>query len=291
MRRFVQNAGRRIFVPPFGPRWQFLAIAAVVLMLAWDWIDLADLMKARPPEPDWMLISGWLTLLVGLWWGWKMPEDLEQGLDRLAHRQVLAVTPERLCRFKRGLEESVVKRWAPLGGLVVVLGIALSFATAHYKWNLLFAATETLGGYIAGCCLGRLACYGTLGVRLFHDGFPLRVIAGHLDGAGGLRPIGDFYFRQATIVALPAVYLAVWLLLMPLGPFQGYGHWRTQYVLLLALAIAFEMIAFFLPLWSFHREMAKQRHDLLTRADRLSSEIADIQQHWKKSRQAKMRRP
>jgi hypothetical protein len=57
------------------------------------------------------------------------------------------------------------------------------------NWALLFAATETLGGYIAGCYLGRLACYGTLGVRLFHEGFPLRVIAGHLDGAGGLRPV------------------------------------------------------------------------------------------------------
>jgi len=45
----------------------------------------------------------------------------------------------------------------------------------------------------------------------------------------------------------------------------------------LALAIAFEMLAFFWPLWSFHREMAKQKHVLLPEADRLSSEIADFQ--------------
>ena len=261
-------------MPPFGRRLQFLAIAAVVLMLSWDSINS---MRARPSEPDWMLISGWLTLLVGLWWAWEMPEELEKGLDRLAHRQVLAVTAEGLCRLKRELEERVVKRWAPLGGLAVALGVALAFAAAHYKWSLLFAATETLGGYIAGCLLGRLACYGTLGVRLFHDGLPLRIIAGHLDGAGGLKPVGDFYFRQAMIVAPPAAYLAVWLLLMPLSPFQGYRVWRTQYVLLLALAIAFEMLAFFLPLWSFHREMAKQKHELLPEADRPSSEIANIQ--------------
>jgi hypothetical protein len=264
----------RTFVPPFGPRWQLLAIAAVVLMLAWDWV--VDLMSAYPA--DWMLISGWFMLVVGLWRAWEMPEELEQGLDRLAHRQVLAVMPERLCRFKRELEGSVVKRWAPLGGLIVALGIALAFAIAYYNWSLLFAATETLGGYIAGCYLGRQACYGTLGARLFHEGFPLRVTAGHLDGAGGLRPVGDFYFRQAMIVALPAVYLAVWLLLMPLDRFKMYGAWRKPYALLLALAIAFEWLAFFWPLWSFHREMAKQKHVLLREADRLSSEIADIQQ-------------
>lgn len=134
-------------MPPFGPRWQFLAIAAVVLMLAWDWV--VDLISAHPA--DWMLISGWFMLVVGLLRAWEMPEELEQGLDRLAHRQVLAVTPERLCRFKRELEGSVVKRWAPLGGLIVALGIALAFAIANYNWSLLFAATETLGGYIAGC--------------------------------------------------------------------------------------------------------------------------------------------
>jgi hypothetical protein len=278
MRRFVQGAVRRTFVPPFGSRWQYLVIAAVVLMLARTWIVV--LMSAH--QADWMLISGWFMLLVGLWLAGEMPEELEQGLDRLAHRHVLTVTPEQLCRFKGELEGSVIKRWAPLGGLLVALGIALAFAYVCYirgpSGYLLFAATETLGGYIAGCYLGRLACYGTLGARLFQEGFPLRVIAGHLDGAGGLRPVGDFYFRQAMIVALPALFLAVWLLLLPLPSFQGYRDWRTPYASLLALAIACEMLAFFWPLWSFHREMAKQKHVLLREADRLSSEIADIQQ-------------
>jgi hypothetical protein len=248
-------------------------------MLAGIWI--VELMSAH--LVDWLLISGWFMLLVGLWWAREMPEELEQGLDRLAQRHVLAVTPERLCRFKRELEASVVKRWAPSGGVLVALGIALAFAIVCYKRGpspgcLLLAATETLGGYIAGCYLGRLACYGTLGVRLFQEGFVLRVIAGHLDGAGGLRPVGDFYFRQAMIVALPALFLAVWLLLLPLPRFQKmYGDWRTPYASLLALAIACEMLAFFWPLWSFHLEMAKQKHALLREADRLSSEIVDIQ--------------
>ena len=60
-------------MPPFGPRWQFLAIAAVVLMLAWDWV--VDLISAHPA--DWMLISGWFMLVVGLLRAWEMPEELE----------------------------------------------------------------------------------------------------------------------------------------------------------------------------------------------------------------------
>jgi integrase len=68
------------------------------------------------------------------------------------------------------------------------------------------------------------------------------------------------------IVALPALFLAVWLLLLPLPRFQGYRDWRTPYASLLALAIACEMLAFFWPLWSFHREMAKQKHVLLREA-------------------------
>jgi hypothetical protein len=51
MRRFVQGAVRRTFVPPFGSRWQYLVIAAAVLMLAWDWIEY--LMSAH--QADWML--------------------------------------------------------------------------------------------------------------------------------------------------------------------------------------------------------------------------------------------
>jgi hypothetical protein len=55
------------------------------------------------------------------------------------------------------------------------------------------------------------------------------------------------------------------------------GHYRPflgQYLGLLALAIAFEILAFVLPMWSLHRRMKNQKEtEFLAEADRLSQVI------------------
>ena len=62
-------------MPPFGPRWHFFAIAAVVLMLAWDWV--VDLISAYPE--DWMLISGWFMLVGACGVRGRCPRNLSKG--------------------------------------------------------------------------------------------------------------------------------------------------------------------------------------------------------------------
>ena len=80
------------------------------------------------------------------------------------------------------------------------------------------------------------------------------------------------------VVAIPAIFLAIWLLLIPLPYFHPlYHHWQRVYAGLLALAIVFEMLAFLIPLRSFHCEMERQKRILLQEADKLSPEIAEIQ--------------
>jgi hypothetical protein len=270
----------RILVPPFGPRVQrfLIAIAAAALLLIW----IGESFEGRR---DWLLITGWLAFIVGLWMAETLPERLEDTLDRLVDRGVLAMTPERLTSFKQDIERRIQRRWAPIGGgSVVALALLGSFVRAFgrsvltYKFPLL--AAEMVGGYIAGCLIGRMVCYGRMGPFIGKADIKLRMIPGHLDTAAGLKPVGNFYFRQATVVGIPAIFLAAWLVLIPHPYFLSlYGHWLDQYRWLLLLAILFEVLSFVAPLLWIHREMLKQKRVLLKRADELSAEIADIQRY------------
>lgn len=123
-----------------------------------------------------------------------------------------------------------------------------------------------------------MAGYGFLGSALVKHKLPLKVTPGHPDGAGGLRPVGDFYLYQSLTASLPAIFLGVWVLLISLGGanrlWGGYRPYLGQYLWLLPLAILFEVLAFVLPMSSIHGMMKSQKEkDILSRADRLSLAI------------------
>ncbi len=83
---------------------------------------------------------------------------------------------------------------------------------------------ETISAMIVGRFVGRGIFYGFLGKQMAIDGVRINMIFGHSDHAAGLRPIGDFYFFQATATALPVLFFAFWVLMMPVwstsGPMQ-----------------------------------------------------------------------
>jgi hypothetical protein len=92
----------RNFVPPFGPTMQrfIIAVAGSGLWLIWIY-ELAT-----EGRHDWLLISGWFALVLGLWLTHGLPERLEYTLDRLVNRGVLAMTPDGLNIFKQNLERN-----------------------------------------------------------------------------------------------------------------------------------------------------------------------------------------
>ncbi len=134
---------------------------------------------------------------------------------------------------------------------------------------------EILGAYAAGYQLGRMASYGLLSQDLRRRSCQLRIIPGHPDGAAGLKPIGDFYFFQAMLASLPAIFLAGWSIAFAL--WGVHTSWRGPYLALLPVAIGGELLTFILPLWWFHQEMTKQRLSHLREADRLSIDINRLQ--------------
>lgn len=268
---------QRIFVPPFNPHAQQILMALVALGLG----TIAVVGNMTSGAIDWLLISGGLALLVGVHLSHGVPEALERCLRRLGDRGVIRV-PTTLDELSRDMENCVLRRWAPIAGGVVAAGIALAFLGAYGLEGLLrrlpLVLAEVFGGYIAGCYLGRMACYGSLGRYLGKHGCSLRLIPGHPDGVGGWAPIGDFFFFQAVIAGIPAAFVAIWLMLIGFTGFhQRYAHWQEPYGYLLLLAMAFEMAAFVVPLLSFHRGMHEQHGQLQREADRLSSQIAEVQ--------------
>jgi hypothetical protein len=258
------------------PRYLLLLVGLLVLLLcAGEFRDHRfDLSRW-----DTMLISGLAAYIIAVRLAFEIPGKMEQTLVRLVKRGALVSEPKQLEDFKVDLEDRA-NRWARRGGLIVGGALLVAFLAAYrLSPPLDLTILEVFLGYVAGYYLGRMAAYGGLGRILKREGISLKVQPGHLDGAAGLKPIGDFYFFQAMLVAIPALYLAVWWLIIPLLPGDGgmYIHWRDSYLGLLAIALTFEILSFFVPLWSFHREMQVQKVRWQEEADELSRQVARVQ--------------
>ncbi len=234
----------------------------------------------NPSAWDLLLLSGVATFILGIYLWLDIPRNLETMLLRLLHRGTLDVSEEKLRAFEVTLHAKA-DRWAQYAGVLIALATLLAFVIA-FKFPLpsnkiLITTLEVIGAYIAGSFLGRMACYGALGWLLHQQQIPLKLQPGHLDGVAGLKPIGDFYFKQARVVAVPATFLAVWLLIIQLQLINRYSNWRAPYAGLLGIVLVFEVLTFLLPLWSFHQEMVLQKTRHLERADELSQEIDRVQ--------------
>lgn len=223
---------------------------------------------------DVLLLAGWATLIGGLLAVRAVPKRMHQTLQRLVHRRTLDLEEAELPALIQDLEVRGM-RWGARAGVVVAVLIVTGFIAAYGSSlppRLPLMTLETVAGYVAGVYLGRMASYGSLGRFLRDRGCAIKVWPGHVDGAAGLKPLGDFYFYQAMIAAIPAAFLAAAWLLIPLKG-DRYAYWREPYLGLLVPAIAFEVLAFVVPLWWFHRQMERSKTTLLQEADQLSVEI------------------
>lgn len=225
---------------------------------------------------DALLVSGGITFIIGLRLALNVPAKVDEALLRLIHRGAVQLNPNQLPTLKQKLETQTEK-YAQWYGLFVAAAVFLSFLLVfHLQSRILLTILESLGGYIVGQFLGRAVSYGRLGSFLKNEGIAFQIQPGHLDGAAGFKPIGDLYFFQAMLVAIPATYLALWWLIIPLWS-PRYDHWREVYVGLLAIVMVVEFLAFLLPIWSFHLEMQRQKNVLLADADGLSHNIVELQ--------------
>ena len=252
----------------------------------------------NPRRWDFMLLSSALTFVVGVRLAGRTSQKVSDTLDRLVGRKVLQLGVEELPDLKAGIEAHAAV-WGRWGSRAMVLVITIAFLSAStyllLAWQrggiglptgliqlvtsgqFLLFLVEALAARIVGHYLGQMVAYGRLGWYLRKKNIGVQVQPGHLDDAGGLRPVGDLYFFQAMLLALLALYLAAWWLAIPLLNLKQYMHWRGPYLWLLVVVLAFEVLAFVAPMWSFHQIMLEQKAKFLTEADALSHKIASVQ--------------
>src|SRR5262249_25133123 len=135
----------------------------------------------------------------------------------LSDRGVLTMTSEEMPRLKSRLEGRT-RRWTIRSGLIASVAILMGFLVASRGSLSVLAIVEAIAAYGAGWHLGRMASYGTMGFLIKEQGLSVEVMPGHPDEVGGFKPLGDFYFSQAVLAGFPALFLAVWLILMQYWP-------------------------------------------------------------------------
>jgi hypothetical protein len=260
---------------------------------------------------DWLFISGVVIAFLGLRLGILLPAQMGRMLGRLRvsgslvlKNGVEQVLSEEQLKTFRGSFETRSARWARNGGIGGIVIILLSIlAISYYRKDLsniignfgdiitnlldtiflvgfvIFLAVEICGGYGIGYYLGYAASNGGLGHLLKQQALVVKAQPGHPDRAAGLRPVGNLYFWQAMLLAIPALFLAGWWVLIGVVPYftKLYAQWRAPYLIMFALVVITEVLAFVGPLWSFHQAMQVQKTTLLEEADTLGQGIVSIQ--------------
>jgi hypothetical protein len=247
---------------------------------------------------DSMWISAWLAVAIAWSLARSTPERLRRTLQRLDDRQVLGEGGDGAGELSRDLDR-IAHRWAVAGGGCIVLAFAVTGPLVGFGLlsDLRLRQIGVLGAYfipaflaafVAGAWVGRMAAHGRLGGHVRRRQLRLRVIPGHPDGAGGLRPLGALFLYQSLVAAVPATYLVVWLVLFDLSGGEGLGRrydlFAVQYWWLFAVATLTEILAFLAPLWSIHSIMRVEKEGELWReSDRLSGQIEEIRGRLKEA--------
>jgi len=227
---------------------------------------------------DFMLISGLLVFILALYIARSIPNRMAQTLVRLANRGAFKLAGDDLDHFQSKMIARG-RRFGQVCAVVVGAAILVAFLIA-YKDNIInqlsLTLLETFLGLVAGYYIGLMVAYGTMGQLAQKERVEIVSQIGHVDRAAGLKPIGDYYFFQAMIVALPCAFIAIWWFIIP-GLTPWYTHWRGPYLLLLMIALAFEILSFIWPMWVFHLIMRDKKQAHLEKADEISQKITQLE--------------
>jgi len=294
-------------------------LIALSLLATWEADQLS---QSRPSgvlpvvkAVDPLFLSGCLAALLGLWLARGRRARFDSMLGSLRDRRTLVPASDSTERGRlsdtqwnllianiRRREEHSLRVLAALIGIV----IAAMFVWAGTKDRGVVIAVlggslvGLVGGFLVGYPVGRMVSYGLLSRSL--DAAKARLLPhrAHVDGAGGLRPLGHHFVSQTWLLLLPAVFLLVWTTILFIPYWQGhsapcaagsppaktsvstiascvgqhYASWRWPYLGLSLVAIALAIFVSLPALLRAHRDMTAERDRQIHEADEAYSEAA-----------------
>lgn len=265
------------FLPVCGERTNRYARWILVLTFIGDAIyNVAFLPSNRW---DYLLLSG----LTSLWFGLLAVAPIDAAFDdmvvRLIERDVLPAHSDTkaLLTLLHTKADFVSRRVALITALAMLIAFFINLVLQDSRRPDIAALSvfATLASYVAGSYLGRMVSYGRLGSSVTALGLTVRVFPEHVDGVGGLKPVGDFFSKQAMVAAIPALFLGIWSLIFPIWKGRPYGDWSGPYLGLLVVALAIMLLSFVVPMLKFHEFMAASKRAALLQADKLSRRIRE----------------
>ncbi len=256
-----------------------MVIAYAVLELSAHWLRWA--------EVNWMILTG---LPVGLLFIWRTNdirarfEDMADGLSaqgflRFANPRSrpededFVEDAERRAALHEAAKKRVEEDAALWGFRISLVFVPLCIFVLHLvsgeeatPMKVLLYLVVIFMAFACGLRIGRMACYGWQGLSyrtLAIEDCLVTIVPslGHPDGGAGLAPIGRFYNHQVGKMAWLIGFLLVWLVILAL--FRDHAFVSAQYppgtsqglLALFVLIFAQQILGFFLPMWSIHRQL------------------------------------
>lgn len=241
----------------------------------------------------WLLFtSSYTTLIVGIIFAESIRGKLCNTFNRLVDRGAVRIPAGVEGDNIRKEFEADVAPWSHRFAVVLAIALFIAFAVEYgpnfSKVQLAKTIGATLGGYIGGRILGPMVANGFFTQLIKAKGVEFLTQPEHPDGVSGLKPIGDFYFSQAILVAIPVLFLGIWAFVMMAG--WAYPNWAGQYLSLFFIAIILEILAFLLPMILVHGEMKRQKNILLIDADRSTRQIESLWRQFERATHLRGRR-
>ncbi len=205
-------------------------------------------------EEDPMAFSGFLAAIIGIGYSILIDRNHASLLSRWHNAAILDLEPNS----RQEIENCLAQRslvWQLVVAVFLVACMIISYANFFTDFDVFseFSLASIICIFMVGLRLGRLVSHGSIGRLIEDHGVPFGITIEHPDRTGGMSEIGTFYLRQAFVVAIPVLWLLVWIFVISYWKQDGYMGWEKHFSYLLVPAPIIFIMTFLIPMRAFRR--------------------------------------